>query len=83
MYHYFMLAKRTFKNQITLPKDIMKNFVGIEYFDITYKENEIILRPVSVTPSEEKLVKVRQKIASLGLTEQDVHDAVRWARKLP
>jgi len=28
-----MLTKKTAKNQLTLPKDIVREFPGIEYFD--------------------------------------------------
>lgn len=76
-----MLAKRTFKNQITLPKEVIKDFPGVEYFDVSAQDGKILLNPVSVMPSGERLAKVRKKISSLGLTEEDLEDAVRWARK--
>ncbi|MCB4757006.1 MAG: AbrB/MazE/SpoVT family DNA-binding domain-containing protein [Elusimicrobia bacterium] len=76
-----MLAKLTYKNQITLPKEVVKEFAGIVYFDVTSQGKSIILRPVTVEPSEDKLAKVREKIKSLGLTEADIDGAIRWARK--
>ncbi len=76
-----MLAKRTYKNQITLPKEVLKGFPGVEYFDVSAKDGKILLDPVSIVPSGDHLTKVREKIRSLGLTEQDLQDAVRWARK--
>ena len=30
-----MLAKKTSKNQLTLPRDIVKAFPDAEYFDVT------------------------------------------------
>lgn len=76
-----MLAKRTYKNQITLPADVVRDFPGVEYFDVSTRGGEIVLRPVAVVPAGERLRKVRDKIRALGLTESVVHDAIRWARK--
>lgn len=76
-----MLAKRTYKNQITLPQEIVRDFPGIEYFDVSTRGGEIVLRPVTVAPAGEKLRKVREKVRALGLSESVVRDAVRWARK--
>jgi hypothetical protein len=77
-----MLCKRTYKNQITLPKKVMDKFEGVEYFMVDVKDGAIVLEPVKITPlGGSELEKVRKKIASLGLTESDVKDAVAWARK--
>ena len=77
-----MLCKRTYKNQITIPKKVMEKFDGVEYFEARIREGTIILEPVEITPlSEGRLEKVRKKIAALGLTERDVENAVAWARK--
>ena len=76
-----MLAKRTFKNQITIPKEIISKFGNVEYFDVIAKENEIVLRPVEVIPREYKLAKIREKVKSLGFTEKDIEEAIKWARK--
>ena len=77
-----MLCKRTYKNQITLPKKVMEKFAGVEYFVVSVKEGAIVLKPAEITPlGEDRLEKVRKKIAALGLTERDIEDAVAWARK--
>lgn len=76
-----MLAKRTYKNQITLPKEVLNDFPGVEYFDVSARDGKIVLDPVSIVPSGDRLAKVREKIASLGLTDQDLQDAIRWSRK--
>ncbi|HUL31978.1 MAG TPA: AbrB/MazE/SpoVT family DNA-binding domain-containing protein [Thermodesulfobacteriota bacterium] len=75
-----MLAKKTSKNQITLPKDIVKAFSDTDYFDVSIEDNRILLVPVKITPLGSTLESVRDKIGKLGLTEKDVGDAVRWAR---
>jgi len=77
-----MLCKRTYKNQITLPKKIMEDFKGVEYFQAKTERGKIILEPIKMIPlSERPVEQVRKKIASLGLTEKDIEEAITWARK--
>lgn len=76
-----MLAKKTSKNQLTLPKKVAGAFEGIDYFDVTVKENSIILRPVRMTSTQPILESVRDKIEALGLKDEDVKKAIRWARR--
>jgi hypothetical protein len=75
-----MLAKKTSKNQITLPKEIVKAFPDAEYFDVTIRENTIRLMPVRITPVPSSLDRVRDKIEKLGLIEKEVGEAIQWAR---
>ncbi|MBI5587984.1 MAG: AbrB/MazE/SpoVT family DNA-binding domain-containing protein [Deltaproteobacteria bacterium] len=76
-----MLAKKTSKNQLTLPKQVAGIFQGIDYFDVTVKDNAIILKPVKMTPAESTIESVRDRIAALGLKEEDINKAIRWARR--
>lgn len=76
-----MLAKKTSKNQLTLPKEIVKTFPDTEYFDVSIKDRKIILLPVRITPADMTLEGIRDKMEKLGITGKDVADAVRWARK--
>jgi len=77
-----MLCKRTYKNQITLPKKIMEEFGDVEYFEVEAQNNKIILKPVEISPVETApLSQIRRKISSLGLTEEDIEKAIKWARK--
>lgn len=71
-----MLAKLTSKNQLTLPKSILSDFEGAEYFDVTGENGCIVLTPVRIA----RAGGVRAKLAELGLSETDVVDAVAWAR---
>ena len=75
-----MLAKKTSKNQITLPKAIVKAFPDAEYFDVRVNESQILLTPVRMTPVGSTLEGVRQKMKRLGMSEKNVGEAVRWAR---
>jgi len=76
-----MLAKRTFKNQITIPKQIIERFPNVEYFNVYAQDNEIILRPVEIKEKKPGLMKIREKIKALGLKEEDITEAIRWARR--
>lgn len=76
-----MLAKKTSKNQLTLPKDIVREFPDTDYFDVTVKDRKIILMPVRITRADMTLEGVRGKLKRLGITEMDVTEAVKWARK--
>jgi hypothetical protein len=72
-----MLAKRTSKNQITLPKAIIAGFEDIEYFEISRQDGRIILEPVQINQAD----KVREKLNALGIKERDLEDAIQYARK--
>lgn len=74
-----MLAKKTFKNQITLPKKIVQKFSNVNYFDVYIEDNKIILQPVEIKPAN-RLASMRQKIRKAGITEKDIIEAVKWAR---
>lgn len=76
-----MLAKKTSKNQLTLPKEIVGNFPGIDLFDASVDNNRIILTPVRIVPVDSSLESIRKKMESLGIVENDVTEAVKWARK--
>jgi hypothetical protein len=72
-----MLAKLTVKNQLTLPKAVVTRFSGVEYFDVSTDGDAITLRPLR----RSRLDEVRDKLARLGITEQDITDAIAWARE--
>ena len=75
-----MLAKLTTKNQITLPRKVVQEFVGIEYFDADVQDGRIVLAPVRMQPVGTTLNGIREKMKKLGITPADVTEAVRWAR---
>lgn len=75
-----MLTKKTVKNQITLWKAIVARLPKTDYFEVSLRGAEILLRPVVIESKGTKLDRIRNKIKALGLTEKDVDAAVRWAR---
>lgn len=72
-----MLAKLTAKNQLTLPKAVTNAVGPTEYFEVEARDGRIILSPVRIQRADA----VRAKLAALNLQEQDVADAVAWARR--
>ena len=71
-----MLAKLTAKNQLTLPKSVTNALEPTEYFEVKVENGQIILTPVRIQRADA----VRAKLADLDLSEQDIADAVAWAR---
>ena len=57
-----MLAKKTSKYQLTLPKEIVKSSPDSEYFDVSMKDRKIILMTVRITPANMPLEEIRDKI---------------------
>ena len=74
-----MLAKMTSKNQITIPKKIIDQVPEAQYFDVELKEGIILLRPLKIYGTD--LEQIRSKINKLGLNENSVAEAIKWARK--
>ncbi len=72
-----MLAKLTSKNQLTLPKSVTNAVGAAEYFEVQAKGSQIILTPVRIQRADS----VRAKLAELDIAEQDIADAVAWARQ--
>lgn len=72
-----MLAKKTIKNQITLPKAVATRFNGVEYFEVSTNGECIVLRPLQKSRASE----VRARLEKLGIDEHDVAAAISWARK--
>ncbi|MEI8092996.1 MAG: AbrB/MazE/SpoVT family DNA-binding domain-containing protein [Spirochaetales bacterium] len=71
-----MVAKMTSKNQITIPKAIASVFSS-PYFEVRKQGESIVLTPVNPNAAAQ----VRTKLDELGITEQDIQDAVSWARQ--
>lgn len=72
-----MLAKLTTKNQLTLPKAVVESFPQVEYFEVSVANGCIVLAPAEI----QRAGAVRAKLAELGMTEDDVREAVNWARR--
>ena len=71
------MAKRTRKNQVTLAKAIVQRVGEADYDDVTVRDGKIVLTPVRLQQADA----VRAKVERLGITQDDVDEAIAWARK--
>ena len=71
-----MLAKRTSKNQVTLPKAVVQTAGEADYYDVTVQDGKIVLTPVRLHQADA----VRAKLEELGIAQEDVSEAIAWAR---
>jgi hypothetical protein len=71
-----VLAKRTAKNQLTLPKSVVEQVGVADYYDVACDNGRIVLTPIHPGAT----ASVRSRLAELGISEADVADAVSWAR---
>lgn len=72
-----MLAKRTSKNQVTLPKAVVQMVGECDYYEVSAQNGQIVLTPVKIHAADA----VRSKLEALGIGEQDISDAIQWARQ--
>ena len=72
-----MLARVTGAKQLTLPDELLASFPGVDTFNVSEEGGRIVLTPVGTG----RVDAVRQKLTELGITEEDVRDAVAWARR--
>ena len=73
------LAVVSDKNQLTISEGVLANFPDADCFEATVEDGRIVLTPYEITTIEG----IWAKIAALGITEEDVAEAVRWAREQP
>ena len=79
-----MLAKRTSNNLVALPREIVAEFQGTEYFRVTVEDGRVVLTPTDLTHEEVKQVTsaVRQeRLAKIGMTQADVDRIVAEAQR--
>ena len=72
-----MPAKLTAKNQITLPKAVVSAVDATDHFEVQVENGRIVLTPVRIQQAQA----VRDHLQRLGISEQDVEDAIAWARQ--
>ncbi len=72
-----MIAKLTSKNQLTLPKAVLREIPVTRYFEVKAERGRLVLQPLALQRADA----VRSKLAELGITESDAEAALVWARK--
>ncbi len=73
-----MLVKLSPKNQITVPRKILDQLPDARYFEVELKDGVLVLKPVQVV--ETSMEQIQHKMKKLGLKEDSVTEAIRWAR---
>ena len=79
-------CKVSFKGQVTIPKQV-RNKLGVapgDFVLFTEEKGGVVLKKARISPEEEfnKLVaSLDKKVKKLGITDQDIEDAIKWARK--
>ena len=71
-----VVAKRTSKNQLTLPKAVVEQAGVADFYDVVCDNGRIVLTPLHPGGA----AAVRTRLAELGIREADVAEAVDWAR---
>jgi hypothetical protein len=72
-----VLAKRSSDNQLSLPQAVVELLGPAEFYDVICEEGRIVITPVSSSAA----AAVRSRLEQQELREEDVVDAVRWARQ--
>ena len=63
---------------LIIPESVYADFPGVKGFKVDREKGRIVLTPIP--PSDATIDEIRRHIAAQGITEQDVADAVKWAR---
>ena len=70
------IAVLTADNQLIVPSTVVADFPGVDCFAVARDGERIILTPLQPPP----IAAVWAQTAAQGVTEQDVAEAVKWAR---
>lgn len=70
------LAVLTASDAMTVPPGVLAAFPGIDCFEVSVADGRIILSPFVPETADD----VRRVLAAQGITDQDIPDAVAWAR---
>jgi len=76
-----MLVKKTSNNQITLPKEVLKQLPDTDYFKVRVEEGKIVLTPARIIPAKISLESIRRKISEKNLNESAVEEAIKWVKE--
>ena len=73
-----VIAILTSGKALIIPESVYADFPGVKGFTVALEAGRIILTPLP--PEPVTLEEIQQHLAAQALTEQDVADAVKWAR---
>lgn len=63
-------------NLIAVPKSVADAYADTAFFEITQEDGRLVLTPHQRDPQA-----LSDHFAALGITEEDVAEAVKWARR--
>jgi bifunctional DNA-binding transcriptional regulator/antitoxin component of YhaV-PrlF toxin-antitoxin module len=72
------VATITSKNQVTIPKALMKRFEGLRYVSIIDTPDGLLFKPMD--EAEERLERLRSKVKALGITQGEISNLVKRVR---
>jgi hypothetical protein len=73
-----MLIKLSSKNQVTVPRRLLARLPNTKYFEVELENGALVMKPVELV--ETKIEQIQRKMTDLGLKEDCVVEAIRWAR---
>ena len=76
-----MITRLTDKNRLTIPESAIADLPDTELFEVTCDDGRISLAPISEDTIIERANEVIRELEERGITEQDIADAVKWARE--
>ena len=66
----------TSQGELKLPPELLQQIENPDIMDISLENGRIVLTPHNPETPEE----IRKYLKNIGITEQDVADATKWAR---
>ncbi len=61
---------------LTIPDSVASQFAGVETFELRVENRMIVLTPIETSSADV----VRQELAGRNITEDDIVEAIEWAR---
>ena len=77
-----MLKSNVAKGKTITLDDIMSEYNLSEYFEIQKLDGRIVFIPKENIPELPSLEEIRAEIEKLGITEEDIQEAIEWARSI-
>ncbi len=75
-----MLTRKTARNQVTIPKQLLSQLPATDYFDAEVVGDALVLKPVKVVAMLD-INRVRSRLRRARVSPGEIGRAVRWARR--
>ena len=77
-----MLKSEITKGKTVTLEDIIREYNLSKYFEIQKLDGKTIFIPKENIPELPSLEEIRAEIEKLGITEEDIQEAIEWARSI-